>query len=293
MPRTKVDLKDPLVAAILAFLIPGLGHFYQRRIFKGLLYFVCICGAFFGGMRIGHGQVVYFQWRQSENRTYAYLCQFWAGLPALPALAQSQLRNREQFEPNFVTRPASSRFEGLLTDTSGLDRKVLGKVTGTVELQPAKPDKPAARQWRGRLIDAVLITDHGSEPLQGEIFPGSVEAEVAPWRVRKLTGRFEREGSDERLTGELEGTMPRSLWNSFQAPLQDPKPNDFANDSSDLDRAHRELGGYFELGVVYTMIAGLLNILAIYDAYEGPAYEGEDEEDKADKPPPTTEQQVA
>src|SRR5690348_14943694 len=100
MPRTKVDLKDPLVAAILAFLIPGLGHFYQRRIFKGLLYFICICGAFFGGMRIGHGQVVYFQWRQSDNRTYAYLCQFWAGLPALPALAQSQLRSREQFEPN-------------------------------------------------------------------------------------------------------------------------------------------------------------------------------------------------
>ena len=31
-----------------------------------------------------------------------------------------------------------------------------------------------------------------------------------------------------------------------------------------------ELGKYFDLGTVYTMIAGLLNILAIYDAYGGP-----------------------
>ena len=36
-------------------------------------------------------------------------------------------------------------------------------------------------------------------------------------------------------------------------------------------------GSRFELGVVFTMIAGLLNILAIYDALEGPAYDGEEE----------------
>lgn len=58
-------------------------------------------------------------------------------------------------------------------------------------------------------------------------------------------------------------------------------------ESGDLDRAHKELGGHFELGVVYTMIAGLLNILAIFDAYEGPAYENEEEEEQTDKPPPT------
>ncbi len=35
-----------------------------------------------------------------------------------------------------------------------------------------------------------------------------------------------------------------------------------------------------EIGSIYTCIAGLLNILAIYDAYEGPAYQ-EYEEDAA------------
>lgn len=33
---------------------------------------------------------------------------------------------------------------------------------------------------------------------------------------------------------------------------------------------HKYLNRYFELGMVYTMIAGLLNVLAIYDAYAGP-----------------------
>ena len=30
------------------------------------------------------------------------------------------------------------------------------------------------------------------------------------------------------------------------------------------------MGPFFELGTVYTLIAGLLNILAIYDAWGGP-----------------------
>ena len=31
-----------------------------------------------------------------------------------------------------------------------------------------------------------------------------------------------------------------------------------------------KMGPFFELGTVYTLIAGLLNILAIYDAWGGP-----------------------
>jgi hypothetical protein len=33
---------------------------------------------------------------------------------------------------------------------------------------------------------------------------------------------------------------------------------------------HYRLGFFFELGTLYTMVAGLLNVLAIYDAYAGP-----------------------
>jgi hypothetical protein len=45
-----------------------------------------------------------------------------------------------------------------------------------------------------------------------------------------------------------------------------------------LNGLHPRLGKLVEIGTIYTTVAGLLNILAIYDAYEGPAYQDEDEE---------------
>ena len=39
-----IQLKDPLVAGVLAWLIPGLGHFYQGRNAKGALFAICIMG---------------------------------------------------------------------------------------------------------------------------------------------------------------------------------------------------------------------------------------------------------
>jgi ABC-type sugar transport system permease subunit len=41
-----INLKDPRVAALLAWLVPGLGHFYQGRTAKGVLFSVCILGTF-------------------------------------------------------------------------------------------------------------------------------------------------------------------------------------------------------------------------------------------------------
>lgn len=62
------------------------------------------------------------------------------------------------------------------------------------------------------------------------------------------------------------------LWNGFMAP---PRPMNMPREAVNGDqptahRLHLELKRYFELGQVYTMIAGLLNILAIYDALSGP-----------------------
>lgn len=41
-------------------------------------------------------------------------------------------------------------------------------------------------------------------------------------------------------------------------------------DQNQLSDWHKELNQRFELGTLYTMVAGLLNILAIWDAYAGP-----------------------
>jgi len=43
----------------------------------------------------------------------------------------------------------------------------------------------------------------------------------------------------------------------------------------ELNDLHRDIGRWWELGTVYTMLAGLLNVLVIYDALCGPAYVAE------------------
>lgn len=170
-----IDLKDPAVAALLAWLIPGLGHWYQGRRAKAILYFVCIMGVFVYGLylsssketcldgkgMIGCGRAVYFSWRDGDRRL-PYLCQIGMGLPALPALVQAhRMSNHEKVW-----------FDGFM----------------------APPRLPTA---------ASEVPDPN---------------------------------------------------------LDQPTPNDL----------HRRLHRYFELATFFTMVGGLLNVLAIYDAAAGP-----------------------
>ncbi|UUO06651.1 hypothetical protein M4951_25320 [Blastopirellula sp. J2-11] len=149
----QVDLKNPELAFLLAWLLPGAGHIYQGRVGKGILFMVCILFTFFVGLSMGGGRVVYARWDMSEKRL-PYLCQIGVGLPAAPALYQAyRVKNREP---------------------------------------------------------ALLL---------------------------------------------------------FGVPLMAPPINDH-----ELGQLHREYGFRFEMGTLYTMIAGLLNVLVIFDAYAGPVF---------------------
>ena len=55
--------------------------------------------------------------------------------------------------------------------------------------------------------------------------------------------------------------MEPDLWGFMAEPTQNV-----------LNGLHPRLGKLVEIGTIYTTVAGLLNILAIYDAFEGPAY---------------------
>ena len=158
-----INLKDPWLAAFLAWLWPGAGHLYQGRTAKGLLLMVAILTTFFFGFFMGGGKVVY---ASSTPFRWPYLCQVCVGAPALPAL---------------------------------------------VEARRAKTNK---------------------EPL--------IDGWYAP-----------------------------------------PK---FINGRNQLDDWLYDLNRYFEFGTVYTMIAGLLNVLAIYDAFGGPLYVAAKEPEEK-KPP--------
>ncbi len=160
MKEPEISLRNPAVAALLAWLIPGLGHYYQGRKGKAVLYGVCILGLYFIGLLMGEGKIVYWRWvnplNNPEKFCVYYLGQFFVGLPALPALVQ-----------------------------------------GTVQY-------------------------FFHDPILGGLFA-------------------------------------------------EPSPNI-------LNGLHPRLGKLVEIGTIYTTVAGLLNILAIYDAYEGPAYLAQEEE---------------
>lgn len=103
-----LDLRNRALAAVLAWLIPGAGHYYQRRYLKAAIFFFSIMSTFGLGMMVGGGRCVYSSWNQVEKR-WQYFLQAGVGLPAMPALYQAQ-RIRSGQPPilgGFMAPPAS------------------------------------------------------------------------------------------------------------------------------------------------------------------------------------------
>ncbi len=80
------------------------------------------------------------------------------------------------------------------------------------------------------------------------------------------------------------------LFHEFMAR---PRLGSDMNDPPTVDKLQKEMNRDFEFGTTYTMIAGLLNILAIYDAWGGPIFasskdeeEKEEEDESAEENPP-------
>jgi TM2 domain-containing membrane protein YozV len=175
------------LAAVLSYLVPGLGQILQGRIAKGLLFFVCVYSLFFYGMYLGSGSItingvhyqvtgnVYLPDTAAKNNTW--------NLPAWAA----NLYNRPQF---------------------------LGQV------------------WVG--IAA---------------WPALYHYCVPPDRADR---------DDEKDKAESVWTQVRSFE---QTPSEDA-----------INAVHTSGDKLIELGWVYTVIAGVLNIMVIYDAFAGPAF---------------------
>ena len=178
--RPPLDLRDPFLAGVMAWLIPGAGHWYQGRRTKAVLFFVTIMGSFSYGLWLGGGRVVYAAWGTTpEEKRLPYFCQLGVGGAALPALWQSRQFGSKEFVEQVKSR----------------------KNAGTAK-----------------------------------------------------------------------------FWDWFMAPpIVDGSMNE-------LDALNFKYHRYFELGTVYTMIAGLLNLLVIFDACGGPAFGvGANRLDKPDK----------
>ena len=183
-PETNLEvrLKNPPVAALLAWLWPGAGHLYQKRYGKGMLFMVCILGIYFFGLALGGGHVVYASWTPQDRR-FSYVFQLGVGLPALPAIPQ-----------NYVVM--------------------------------------------------------NNPPIE-----------------------------IENADGEVEFVKPVLFGLDFMAPPAQPVMEDGPDQ---LAEWHLKYNWQFEMGTLYTVVAGLLNVLAIFDAAYGPVFHAAPE----DKSPP-------
>ncbi|MCH7989267.1 MAG: TM2 domain-containing protein [Planctomycetes bacterium] len=316
MPDPRIQLKNPLIAGILAYLLPGVGHLYQGRFFKGVLYLVCILGSFLSGMVLAEGKVVYLR-KQSGNllflrmqqgpTTWRYISQILVGLPALPALFQSnryanldQNRKSDGLEPlQRLSEPVSTTFSGRIARQNVDGEIVEGAIEGEIRLTPVPGSNGSevTGTFRGTFEGGEHIELSLSSPISvgpkviaGENISLRFLGEDEDHHKKEFSGRrrylmcqIAEQTGDTSKAGFIEGTIPRNFWDWFEVPLEE----------SAEQYLHREVGKRYEVAMVFTWIAGLLNILAIWDAVQGPAYgygdeeqpdDGEEQEDESEKP---------
>ncbi len=184
---------DP-IAAVLSYLIPGLGQIYQGRVGKGILFFVCIYTLFFVGVYLGSGTV--HLKRGDTVDTYS--------IPSNVYLPDSAKQNN----------PFPS-------------------------LNPPK----------------LVVNLYNRPQFAGQFWIG-IAAWPAVWQYINYDDQRQEHG--DPLLGYFERT-----------------PSEAA-----LNAVHTSGNKLLELGWVFTVIAGVLNVMVIYDALAGPAFLATEEDDK-------------
>lgn len=269
MSDDRIPLKNPIIAGVLAFLLPGAGHLYQGRMFKAGVYFFCILGLYCSGMAMAEWKAVQPPPKgPASGKKIAqlkYAAQLGVGLPAMYGLIQ---RERYYSEENQKRTPETVAFSAPFFGSLELydeDESIFGEVQGTVHLTPF------VDKWGSETLTGTAKLNLAGQTR--ELTLGYVELgrRIAASEKRSLRAGIvaDADRPSDRI-GSLDGQIPRSFWNWFQAPMEEEEVHDL----------HRRLGKLHEVAMVFTWVAGLLNVLAIWDAVEGPAYGYGDEKDE-------------
>jgi len=273
MPDPRINLKNPVLAGILAFLVPGAGHLYQGRMFKSVIYAVCIWGTYLTGNVMSGWRAVQAPRMSEVSRriplTLKFAAQSGVGLPSLYAIYQNQrAAGPANRDVTSISSPMNQPFQGAAELRPELGERIEGTIEGTISLKPE--------------TDVFGKSIGGS--LKGTFRPKGGEAKPIEWPLEQVVlGRRIQPGLERSVRasvlntegretqGELIGHIPRSILDGFGAPATE----------ADDEELHRKLGKFHELAMVLTWIAGLLNVLATWDAIDGPAYGYGDEAEKA------------
>lgn len=184
LPPRKLDW----LAAVLSYLLPGLGQVMQGRVGKGVLFFVCLYGLFFYGLWMG----------QMKN--------VW--LPDAKDLPEAAV-------------------------------PILGKLDGMPKAIYYRPQF-LGQFWIGVAAWPAVVQYELAEP----------NAEQGKPKAAPVVGHY------------------------MQAPPE-----------AELNQLQRDGDKRWDLGWVYTVIAGVLNVLVIYDALAGPVVRDERDEKKSEARP--------
>jgi hypothetical protein len=199
---SRIDLRNPFLAAALSWLVPGLGQIYQGRTVKGGICMAALVAALACGMWLGDGRVVYASWRPGDAR-YAFIGQSGIGAVAIPAALQARLLADRGCQPLFASAWLAP------------------------PVRPGQLVSPAYARTLARTSPGVMLNQPGAGQAFGQV-----------------------------LNDEL------SLW-------------------------QKRLGRRFEIGTLYTVIAGMLNVLVVLDAFVGPLRTPSRDEPAEDAAPTT------
>lgn len=276
MNDIRIRLKNRLLAVVLAWLIPGAGHFYQGRRMKSAIYFCSIMGLWVMAMHLSEWKVMAAPIKEpGESQPMIVVLKFGAqsgvGLPAVAAVIQGErVKSSANAPVRKLDAPLAAEFIGEV-DYPSVGEQVHDEARGTVsfELTQGQFGQTLSGRFVGETASGVEV-----DVTLGE--SASLGRPIEGDHRRLLTAQIV---DDEGYIGDLRGTIQRPLLNWLFVPL---------NKQQELD-LHRRLGKFHELATLLSVVAGLLNILAIFDAYGGPAYGYGDEEAPAQpEPAPAT-----
>jgi len=168
------------MAALLSYLVPGLGQILQGRIAKGILFFVCVYTLFFYGMAMGSWKNVYVSDTTAEDQHFRF------NLGGAPIL-----------------------------------------------------------EFNSAVLGSLWKRPH---------FAGQFWVGIAVWPALYQAARYESTDDAHPPLGGFMRLPPNS-------------PPDY-----ELEKLQRDSDKRWDLAWVYTVIAGVLNVMVIYDAYAGPAF---------------------
>ncbi|MCA8998644.1 MAG: hypothetical protein KDA80_16710 [Planctomycetaceae bacterium] len=273
MRDPRIQLKNPILAGVLAWLLPGAGHFYQQRYFKAGVYFVCILGLFLTGMAMAEWKAVQPPPKAGPGKTKLKMAKYGAqlavGLPAMYGLIQ---RERYSSKDNQLVQQIDETivapFEGR-TQFHDDDGVYEGDLAGEITL------KPVDLEFGGQAISGQFEGTLNDEPITLQLSTNvELDRPIEADDRRSIWAGLVREKNGQQIQmGHLQGSIPRGFLDWFQVPVDDQEEQEL----------HRRLGKKHEVAMVFTWIAGLLNILAIWDAVEGPAFGYGDEHKNEDE----------